>query len=114
MVDVLLVNPRFNGRSELPPLGLLAIASVLLKEDIGIEVIDLDLGTSDAAGRVLSEALARKPGVLGVSAMTDSFQSALDVCRKAKAADPAGIDITASRKSFECADTAALQAPGGQ
>lgn len=93
MVDVLLVNPRFNGRSELPPLGLLAIASVLLKEDIGIEVIDLDLGTSDAAGRVLSEALARKPGVLGVSAMTDSFQSALDVCRKAKAADPAVLTV---------------------
>ncbi|HOD34273.1 MAG TPA: radical SAM protein [Syntrophales bacterium] len=93
MVDVLLVNPRFNGRSELPPLGLLALASVLLKEDIGIEVIDLDLGTADAAERVLSESLTRKPRVLGVSAMTDSFQSALEICRRAKAADPAVLTV---------------------
>ncbi len=88
MVEVLLVNPRFNGRSELPPLGLLAIASVLLKENIAVEVIDLDLATDDRAERVLSEGLARKPKIVGVSAMTDSFQSALGVCRKAKESDP--------------------------
>ncbi len=93
MVDVLLVNPRFNGRSELPPLGLLALASVLLNENIATDVIDLDLGTPAPADRALSEGLSGKPGVVGVSAMTDSFQSALEVCRKAKAADPAVLTV---------------------
>ncbi len=93
MVDVLLVNPRFNGRSELPPLGLLALASVLLKEHIAVGVVDLDLGTPVAADRALSEGLARKPKVLGLSAMTDSFKSALEVCRRAKAADAAVLTV---------------------
>jgi len=93
MVDVLLVNPRFNGRSELPPLGLLALASVLLKENIATGVIDLDVDTPGAADRVLSEGLARKPRVVGVSTMTDSFQSALEVCQKAKASDPAVLTV---------------------
>mgnify|MGYP003610360595 CR=1 FL=1 len=42
-MNILLVNPRFNGTSEIPPLGLAAVASPLLDADFDVKILDLDL-----------------------------------------------------------------------
>ena len=45
-MNVLLVNPVFTGKSELPPLGLLSLAAVLLQDGLAVEVLDLDIDPS--------------------------------------------------------------------
>jgi len=93
-VNVLLVNPVFTGRSELPPLGLLSLAAVLLQDGLSVEVLDLDMGPSaDPMGK-LDETLGRlDPAVVGVTAMSDSFRSALEACRRVKAWNPAALTV---------------------
>lgn len=84
-MDVLLVHPKYNGRSEIPPLGLLSLAASLLLKNIKTVVLDLDILSSDDAEAALEESLKkRRPAVVGVSSMSDSFDAALDVCRQVK------------------------------
>ncbi|HEX9157986.1 MAG TPA: radical SAM protein [Syntrophales bacterium] len=93
-VNVLLVNPVFTGRSELPPLGLLSLAAVLLQDSLAVEVLDLDTGPSaDPMGK-LDETLGRlDPAVVGVTAMSDSFRSALVACRRVKAWNSSALTV---------------------
>jgi len=93
-VNVLLVNPVFTGRSDLPPLGLLSLAAVLLKDSLTVEVLDLDIESLPDPLAKLDEALRRlEPVVVGVTAMSDSFRSALVVCRCVKAWNPAALTV---------------------
>ena len=89
-----MVNPVFTGRSELPPLGLLSLAAVLLQDSLSVELLDLDMGPSaDPMGK-LDETLGRlDPAVVGVTAMSDSFRSALEACRRVKAWNPAALTV---------------------
>ena len=81
-----MVNPVFTGRSEQPPLGLLSLAAVLLQDSLPVEVLDLDIDPLPDPMIKLDEALHRlDPAVVGVTAMSDSFRSALEVCRRVKA-----------------------------
>ncbi len=89
-MDVLLVNPFFNGQAEIPPLGLCAVASPLLGDGIPVEVLDLDLAPSrDDAAALLRDRLAtRLPRILGVTALTNSFPGAIEALGTAKRANP--------------------------
>ncbi len=85
-MDVLLVNPRYNGRSEIPPLGLEYIAAPLLEKGVHVEILDLDTVAEKQADRSLCERLRRlNPGIVGVTCLSNSFASALRTCKKAKA-----------------------------
>jgi anaerobic magnesium-protoporphyrin IX monomethyl ester cyclase len=93
-VNVLLVNPFFTGRSDLPPLGLLSLAAALLQDSLTVEVLDLDIGSLPDPLAMLDETLRRlDPIVVGVTAMSDSFQSALAACRRVKAWNPAALTV---------------------
>ncbi|MGV8080425.1 MAG: B12-binding domain-containing radical SAM protein [Syntrophales bacterium] len=85
-MDVLLVNPFFNGRAEIPPLGLAAVAAPLPAMGIGVGILDLDLAPSSPDGlSLLRKRIADgRPRILGVSALTNSFLAALEVFRTAK------------------------------
>jgi anaerobic magnesium-protoporphyrin IX monomethyl ester cyclase len=93
-MNVLLVNPPFSGRSELPPLGLLSLAAVLLQDSLAVEVLDLDIDPSPDPMGKLDETLRRfGPAVVGVTAMSDSIRSALEACRRVKARDPSSLTV---------------------
>jgi radical SAM superfamily enzyme YgiQ (UPF0313 family) len=92
-MNVLLVNPVFTGRSELPPLGLLSLAASVMQDNHLVEVLDLDQGSSDSMAR-LDEALNRfSPAVVGVTAMSDSFVSAAEICQRVKAWDSSTLTV---------------------
>ena len=93
-MQVLLVNPPFGGRTDLPPLGLLSLAGALLQDGVPVEVLDLDVGDAAGPPARLDEALARlRPAVVGVTAMSDSFREALAVCGRVKARDPSALTV---------------------
>ena len=64
-MSVLLVNPVFTGRTDLPPLGLLSLAAVLLQESLSVEVLDLDIGP-------LPDPLAKLDETLEICAFIDA------------------------------------------
>lgn len=84
-VDVLLINPRYNGRSEIPSLGLACVAAPLLCHGISVSILDLDAQPREDVPSILGNVLARgKPRIVGVTALSDSFPSALEACRIVK------------------------------
>lgn len=93
-MNVLLVNPVFTGKSELPPLGLLSLAAVLLQDGLSVEVLDLDIDPSPDPMDKLDETLQRfDPAVVGLTAMSDSCASALEACSRVKARDRATLTV---------------------
>ncbi|MCD6293645.1 MAG: B12-binding domain-containing radical SAM protein, partial [Deltaproteobacteria bacterium] len=87
-MNVLLVNPKHNGKSDIPPLGLECIAAVLLKNDITASIVDLDVYPyPDIYEYLLAQLQIHKPVIVGVTSMSNSFESALEVCRMAKELD---------------------------
>jgi anaerobic magnesium-protoporphyrin IX monomethyl ester cyclase len=85
MMDVLLVNPRYNGRSEIPPLGLVSLAALLLEKDMKVSILDLDVLPEEEAGASLKHALVEeRPAIVGVTSLSDSFKSAMEICRAVK------------------------------
>jgi anaerobic magnesium-protoporphyrin IX monomethyl ester cyclase len=88
-MDALLVNPRYNGRSEIPPLGLECIAAVLSKHAIDAAIIDLDIDHHQEVHDYFPHLLKNHmPKIVGVTAMSHSFASALTVCKIAKNYNP--------------------------
>ncbi|MBN2515100.1 MAG: B12-binding domain-containing radical SAM protein [Deltaproteobacteria bacterium] len=84
-MDVLLVNPRYNGRSEIPPLGLECIAAVLSKHAIDAAIIDLDIDHQQEVHDYFLRLLqTHMPKIVGVTAMSHSFASAITVCQIVK------------------------------
>jgi len=85
-MNILLVNPRYNGKSEIPPLGLESVASPLLEEDLDVLILDLDIGESqDMDERLLKCLKEFKPAIVGVTSLSDSFASARHVFETVKA-----------------------------
>ncbi|HET6459310.1 MAG TPA: radical SAM protein [Syntrophales bacterium] len=84
-MNVLLVNPRYNGCSEIPPLSLECLAAPLLAEGMEVSILDLDICSEEEGYNVLSDTILRlQPQILGVTAMSHSFSSAQLVCSTAK------------------------------
>lgn len=93
-MNVLLVNPPFGGRTDLPPLGLLSLAGALLQDGVPVEVLDLDVSAPDDPMARLDGALARvRPDIVGVTAMSDSFHAALSVCGRVKSRMPSALTV---------------------
>ena len=85
-MNILLVNPRYNGKSEIPPLGLESVASPLLEADLDVFILDLDIGESqDMDERLLKCLKEFKPAIVGVTSLSDSFASARHVFETVKA-----------------------------
>lgn len=88
-MDVLLVNPRFNGASEVSPLSLECLAAPLLADGLSVSILDMDIGPETEAQTLLMDALERgKPRIMGVTSLSNSFSSALAACRTAKKIHP--------------------------
>ena len=88
-MTILLVNSHFNGRSEIPPLGLQYIAAPLLDAGLTVSILDLDIMGPDAHDRVLLETLRQcNPRIIGVTSLSNSFASARRIFRIAKAFQP--------------------------
>ena len=84
-MNLLLVNPRYNGLSEIPPLSLECLAAPLLDEDMEVSILDLDICSEEEGHNTLSDMIQRlQPQVLGVTAMSHSFPSARRACSTAK------------------------------
>ncbi|MGA2332005.1 MAG: radical SAM protein [Syntrophales bacterium] len=93
-MNVLLVNPRYNGSSEIPPLGLECLAAPLLWEGIDVSILDLDICSPEEGNDALRDTICRSsPQVVGVTAMSHSFPSAQEVCRIAKNLNPAVLTV---------------------
>ena len=92
--QVLLVNPHYNGRSEIPPLGLECVAAPLLKNRIPVFILDLDLVPGEKTETFLENELKKLiPRIIGVTALSNSFPSALDVCKKVKQVHPGALTV---------------------
>ena len=88
-MDVLLVNPRFNGASEVSPLSLECLAAPLLAAGFSISIVDMDIGSETEAQALLTDALERgKPLIMGVTTLSGSIVSALAACGTAKKIHP--------------------------
>jgi len=84
-MNLLLVNPRYNGRSEIPPLSLECLAAPLLAEGMEVSILDLDICSEEEGHNTLSDMIKKlQPQILGVTAMSHSFLSAQQVCSTAK------------------------------
>jgi anaerobic magnesium-protoporphyrin IX monomethyl ester cyclase len=93
-MNVLLVNPRYNGCSEIPPLGLECLASPLLWEGIDVSILDLDIYSAEEGRDALKNAIQRKqPQIVGVTAMSHSYSSAQEVCTIAKNLHPDALTV---------------------
>jgi anaerobic magnesium-protoporphyrin IX monomethyl ester cyclase len=97
-MKILLVNPRFDGKSEIPPLGLASVASPLLEADFDVSILDLDVeGAEDRPGdgndRLLQCLQECRPSIVGVTALSNSFASARHVLETVKAADPRTLTV---------------------
>ncbi len=97
-MNILLVNPRFNGASEIPPLGLAAVASPLLEADFDVSILDLDLedaedGPGNGDDRLRRRLRDCRPSIVGVTALSNSFASARGVLESVKAADPRTLTV---------------------
>jgi anaerobic magnesium-protoporphyrin IX monomethyl ester cyclase len=93
-MNVLLVNPRYNGCSEIPPLGLECLASLLDDQGIDVSILDLDICSDEEGRKTLYDKLERSyPQIVGVTAMSHSFQSARQVCGIVKKLNPAALTV---------------------
>jgi len=87
-MDVLLVNPRFNGASEVSPLSLECLAALLLADGLSVAIVDMDIGReAEAEARLISNLETGSPRIVGVTTLSGSFPAALAICRKAKKVD---------------------------
>jgi len=80
---VLLINPPETEQSDFsnPPLGLLYLASSLLKENISVEVID---GCLEGWEKLEQKIRIYKPDIVGVTCLTPDRKKALRVAKIAK------------------------------
>lgn len=79
---------RINMESTSPPLGLLYIAAVLMKRGHSVRVLDMNserVRTREKLARVLR---ATEPDLVGISTLTPTFKSIVDVANICKAELP--------------------------
>ncbi len=91
-MKILLVNPAFDGRAEVPPLGLLCLAAVLIDNGIDTRVTDLDVqeprSGNDPCQKLHEVISGFGPSVLGVTSTSRNFDSARQVISCAKGFSP--------------------------
>jgi len=105
-MNVLLVNPFFDGRAEVPPLSLAAVAAGVIEDGFTVEILDLDTRAEDEGRRVLTEALERlSPRVVGVTSLSHNFAGALQVCRAAKELSPSAVTVLGGVHATVCHET---------
>ncbi|MFH1055309.1 MAG: cobalamin-dependent protein [Candidatus Altiarchaeota archaeon] len=80
---ICLVMPKIDDNNLTPPLGLLYIAAVLEKEGHTVKYFDARI-----EGDVIGKLKEFRPDVLGVTAVTPSFLSAVEIAENAKKALP--------------------------
>jgi len=79
--NVILINPSVNTPYPQPPLGLASIAAVLERDNISVEIIDanaLDITDVEIISRIQNNS------IVGISAMTPTFNTALRLAKKIK------------------------------
>jgi anaerobic magnesium-protoporphyrin IX monomethyl ester cyclase len=87
-MNLLLVNPYYNGRSEIPPLGLECLAAPLLEAGHDVAILDLDCCPEREGEQAFTAMIQNlRPQIVGVTAMSHSFPSARRVCAAAKGLD---------------------------
>lgn len=88
-MDVLLVNPRFNGASEVSPLSLECLVAPLLADGLSVAIVDMDISSEEEAQVLLMDALeGGKPLVMGVTTLSGSIAATLAACGTAKKIHP--------------------------
>jgi len=86
---ILLVSPSQENvygpgvRPPYPPLGLLYVGAVLLREGHNVELIDFDIDCSNEDD-FLKKVKLCKPEIVGFTTVTPTFQSSLKLARKIK------------------------------
>jgi radical SAM superfamily enzyme YgiQ (UPF0313 family) len=70
-----------------PPLGLAYIGAVLLEEGHEVSAVDFNL-SGLSLRRVENLVQWERPGLVGISAQTETYPNALEIARKAKEVDP--------------------------
>jgi len=89
----LLVNPYYPiDETPSPPLGLAFIAAVLEAAGLEVKVLDYVVFPYSQAA-LAAEIKTFKPAIIGLTAVTMTFDNALAVVQDAKAADPAIITV---------------------
>lgn len=93
-MNLLLVNPRYNGCSEIPPSGLECLAAPLIADGMEVSILDLDICSDEEGGDALRRAIQElRPQVVGVTAMSHSFPSARRVCSISKKLHPSALTV---------------------
>ncbi|MCX7816683.1 MAG: B12-binding domain-containing radical SAM protein [Syntrophales bacterium] len=82
---ILLVNPRFNGLSEVSPLALESLATPVLEDGFDVHILDMDVGEKEERYEILDCYLeTKRPLILGVTCMSNTVGEALKICERAK------------------------------
>jgi anaerobic magnesium-protoporphyrin IX monomethyl ester cyclase len=111
-MTILLINSHFNGRSEIPPLGLQCIAAPLLEAGLAVSILDLDTMKPEVHDRVLLEALRQcNPRIIGVTSLSNSFASARQIIQVAKAARPEILTVLGGIHAAVLSDNRLLMDP---
>ena len=100
-MKIILINPPFEdeysvGRSKsikyvlnvIPPLGLAYLAAALEKNGFTVEIIDGFVDNVDVSGII-----AQKPDIIGLTAATPTFNSALSIAKQIKESLPSAVII---------------------
>jgi len=89
MKDIVLINAPLSEevmkakyKALAPPLGLLSIAAILIKNNFKVEFIDGD--KEDSIDDIVSEVKAYSPKYVGISATTMSFKNSIKLAEKIK------------------------------
>jgi anaerobic magnesium-protoporphyrin IX monomethyl ester cyclase len=111
-MTILLINSHFNGKSEIPPLGLQYIAAPLLDAGLAVSILDLDIMGPEAHDQVLLETLRQcNPRIIGVTSLSNSFASARQIFQIAKAARPEILTVLGGIHATVLSDSLLLNDP---
>lgn len=91
MADLLLIHPTEKGldtgkyaHGQMPPLGLLWIASFVEREGFSVDVMDYQIGAPDIEDYITLE----KPKAVGIGGTSHTRFGAFEMARRVKGADP--------------------------
>ena len=98
-MHVTLIHPRVPasstferlGRSHIPPLGVLYLASALLREGHRVSVLDLNLGNAEAL--VMARVKQLRPDLVGMSSLAPAYGGASELARQLRRSLPAGTGL---------------------
>lgn len=93
-MQVCLLAPRWNKMvNSYPPLGLAYLAAFLEREGHQVTVYDLGLEPNGSLEQDVARVVACAPDLIGLTAMSSNYHSALELARAVKAATPAPIVV---------------------